>query len=96
MKSLEKLEEQYQKELALAQKHKQGAEDLRREIELLKGTMVNQRIKSLNFNAEEYRKLMMFLNDKKEIMEAIELVTASSGNMKGDDVFDENKTAALR
>lgn len=73
----------------------QGAEDLRREIELLKGTMVNQKIKALNFNGEEYRKLMMFLNDKKEIMEAIELVAAGSGNVKGDDGFDENKTAAL-
>ena len=52
MKSLEKLEEQYQKELALAQKHKQDAEDLRREIELLKGTMINQKIKALNFSGE--------------------------------------------
>ncbi|EOS46436.1 hypothetical protein C809_02468 [Lachnospiraceae bacterium MD335] len=94
MKSLEKLEEQYQKELALAQKHKQDAEDLRREIELLKGTMINQKIKALNFSGEEYKKLMVFLNDKKGIMEAIELVTGSPG-VKGDDGFDENKTAAL-
>ncbi len=93
MKSLEKLEEQYHKELALAQKHKQGAEDIRREIELLKGTMINQKIKALNFNGEEYKKLMTLLNDKKGLMEAIELVTGSA-DAKGDE-FDECKTAAL-
>ncbi len=93
MKSLEKLEEQYHKELALAQKHKQGAEDIRREIELLKGTMINQKIKALNFNGEEYKKLMTLLNDKKGLMEAIELVTGSA-DAKGDE-FDEYKTAAL-
>ena len=82
MKSLEKLEEQYQKELALAQKHKQDAEDLRREIELLKGTMINQKIKALNFSGEEYKKLMVFLNDKKGIMEAIELETGSPGERR--------------
>jgi len=78
LKNLEKLEEHYQREVALAKKHKQNAEDLKREIEIFKGNLINQKIKALNFNGQEYKKLLELLNDKKGLMEAIEKV-------KGDD-----------
>ena len=91
MRSLEKLEEHYQKELSLAQKHKQNAEDLKREIELLKGSMITQKVKSLNINGEEYRKLMDLLNDKRGLMEAIELVSGNAEKVKGDDSIGTEK-----
>lgn len=91
MKNLEKLEEHYRKEQELAEKHKKNAEDIRKEIELLKGSQVNQKIKALNINGDEYKKLMDLLNDKKELMEAIELVSGNKGKVKGDDNLDTEK-----
>lgn len=88
MKNLEKLEEHYQRELMLAEKHKKNAEDLRKEIELLKGSQISQKVKALNFNGEEYKKLIDFLNDKKGLMEAIEHATGNRGKAKGDDSLD--------
>ncbi|MBD5469908.1 MAG: hypothetical protein HDR19_01960 [Lachnospiraceae bacterium] len=88
MKNLEKLEEHYHKELALAEKHKKNAEDIKKEIELLKGSQINQKIKSLNINGDEYKKLMDLLDNKKELMEAIEIVSGNKGKGKGDDNLD--------
>lgn len=88
MKNLEKLEEHYQKELMLSEKHKKNAEDLKKEIELLKGSQVNQKIKALNINGDEYKKLMYLLDNKKGLMEAIDLVAGNKGKVKGDDDLD--------
>ncbi len=75
MKSIEKLEENYKRELELAEKHKQNASDIRKEIELLKGNMINQKTKALNLSGAEYDQFMKLLeSDKKTVLEAIGLV----------------------
>lgn len=75
MKSIEKLEENYKRELELAEKHKQNASDIKKEIELLKGNMINQKTKALNLNGAEYDRFMKLLgSDKRTVLEAIGLV----------------------
>lgn len=75
MKSIKKLEENYQKEVQLADKHRQNAADIRKEIELLKGSMINQRTKALNLNGAEYDQFLKLLeSDKRTVLEAIGLV----------------------
>lgn len=75
MKSIEKLEENYQKEIHLAERHRQNASDIKKEIELLKGSMINQRTKALNLNGAEYDQFLRLLgSDKKTVLKAIGLV----------------------
>ncbi len=72
MKSMEKLEEMYNKELKLAEDHKKRALDIKNEMDMLKGKETNKKINSLKFNGIEYDKFMRLLDqDKKTVMEAV-------------------------
>lgn len=73
-KSISKLEENYKRELALSEKHKQNAIDIKKEMELLKGNMINQKVKALNLNGAEYDLFMQLLSGKKTVLEAIGIV----------------------
>jgi len=75
MKSIEYYKKQLQKELDLCEKHKKNAADLRKEIEKLKGKMTMSAVNALNLSAAEYNRLMKLLKqDKKSVLEAIDLV----------------------
>lgn len=98
MKSIEKLEENYKRELELAEKHKQNASDIKKEIELLKGNMINQKTKALNLNGAEYDRFMKLLgSDKRTVLEAIGLVLGEDAVQeqseieKGEDEDDLNR-----
>lgn len=102
MKSIEKLEENYKRELELAEKHKQNASDIKKEIELLKGNMINQKTKALNLSGAEYDRFMKLLgSDKKTVLEAIGLVLGEDAvqelsepadTEKGEDENDFNRS----
>lgn len=74
MKSIEKLEKSYKREVELAEKHRRNAADIKKEIELLKGSMINQKTKALNLNGAEYDQFMKLLESKRNVLEAIEFV----------------------
>lgn len=75
MKSFEALQKSYEKEMALAEKHKQNAADIKKEMEVLKGNVSYKKINALNFSGEEYDKFMRLLDtDKKTVLEAVDLV----------------------
>lgn len=93
-KSIEQLEKSYKREMELAEKHRQNAADIKKEMELLKGSMINQKTKALNLNGAEYDQFMRLLaSDKQSVLNAIELVLgkealeaeAGTANGKGDD-----------
>ena len=68
-------ESQLEKELALMEKHKKNAADLRKEIDKLKGEMTVSAVNALNLNGAEYSRFMKLLKqDKKSVMEAVDLV----------------------
>ena len=75
MKSIEYYENKLKKELELSEKHKKNAADLKKEIDKLKGKMTMTAVNALNLNGAEYNRLMKLLKqDKKSVMEAIDLV----------------------
>lgn len=79
MKSMEQLEKMYAKEIELADKHKKNAADIKKQMELLQGKMIGQKINSLNMNGSEYDKLMKLLSSgKKNVLEAAEIVLENS------------------
>ena len=94
-KSIEQLEKNYEREMELAEKHRQNAADIKKEMELLKGSMINQKTKALNLNGAEYDQFMKLLaSDKQSVLEAIELVLGKealqetepkTADRKGDD-----------
>lgn len=79
MKSMEQLEKAYQKELDLSQKHKKTAEDIKKQMELLQGKAISQKINSMSMNGAEYDRFMKLLEGgKKSVLEAAELVLKKS------------------
>lgn len=88
MKNFEQLEEMYEKEVSLSEKHQKNAADIKKQMELLKGKTVNQKINTLRLTGPEYDRLMKLLSaGKKTVLEAIEIVlgTASDDrNRKGE------------
>ena len=92
MKSIKSLEEMYGKEVELAKKHKKNAADIRREIELLKGSMINKKANALNLNGAEYDKFIKFLeNDKKTVLDAIDLIAETEEKIEKDRVVENAK-----
>lgn len=74
-KSIGQLEKSYEREMELAEKHRQNAADIKKEMELFKGSMINQKTKALNLNGTEYDQFMKLLeSNKQNVLEAIELV----------------------
>lgn len=83
MKSMEQLEKMYAKEIELADKHKRNATDIKKQMELLQGKMIGQKINSLNMNGSEYDKLMKLLSSgKKTVLEAAEIVLEERTKMQ--------------
>lgn len=75
MKSFEALQKSLEKEMALAEKHKQNAADIKKEMEVLRGNVSYKKINALNFTGKEYDKFMRLLDtDKKTVLEAVDLV----------------------
>lgn len=75
MKTMEQLEKSYEKEKRLAEQHKKNAADIKKQMELLQGKSVSQKITSLNMSGAEYDRLMKLLSSgKKSVMEAVNLV----------------------
>lgn len=68
---LEKLEKLYNKECALAEKHKQAAKDIKEEMEALKGNIITKAVLSLNLDNQEFDYFMSYLKNKKDIQSAI-------------------------
>lgn len=93
MKSIEKLEENYKRELELAEKHRQNAIDIKKEIEFLKGSMINQKARTLNLSSAEYdRFIKMLESGRSTVMEAIELVIGKAPvQIGGPDGKDQGK-----
>ena len=74
-KSFDALQKTLEKEMELAEKHKQNAADIKKEIEVLRGNVSYKKINALNFTGEEYDKFIRLLDtDKKTVLEAVDLV----------------------
>lgn len=86
MKSIEQLEKACQRELALAEKHKKTASDIRKQIEHQQGKLIMQSINALNMSGSEYDKFNKLLKSgKKNVLEAADQVLAERRSEKGDD-----------
>lgn len=84
MKTMEQLETAYQKELSLAEKHKKAAADIKKQMELLQGKMVIQKINSMNMSGAEYDKFIKLLSSgKKTVLETADQVLGEKQE-KGD------------
>lgn len=89
MKSMEQFEKAYQKELELSEKHKKNAADIKKQMELLQGKAISQRVNAMNMNGAEYdRFLQLLAGGKKTVLEAAELVLADHSE-GGDDEKNE-------
>lgn len=71
---MEKLEKKQRKELELAKQHEQNCNDLRKQIEMERGNMIQKSINRLNLSAEEFQLLMKVVQSKKNFLEAVELI----------------------
>lgn len=77
MKTIEQMEQAYQKELGLAEKHKKTAADIRRQIELQQGKQITQKINALNMSGAEYDRFIKLLSSgKKTVMQVADQVLA--------------------
>lgn len=75
MKSMEQLEKMYEKEIDLSERHKKNAADIKKQMELLQGKEVTQKINSLKMSGAEYDRVMKLLSSgKKNVLEAAEIV----------------------
>lgn len=75
MKTIEQLEQMYQKETSLAEKHKKAAMDIRKQIETQQGKMITQKINALNMTGAEYDKFYKLLSSgKKTVLQAADQV----------------------
>ncbi len=79
MKTMEQLEAAYQKELALAEKHKKAAADIRKQMEFQQGKAIAAKVNAMNMSGAEYDKFISLLSSgKKSVMEAADLVKQQS------------------
>ena len=71
MKTIEQLEQAYKKEVDLAEKHKQAALAIRKQIEHQQGKAITQKINALNMNGKEYDTFIKLLSSgKKTVLQA--------------------------
>ena len=91
MKTMEQLEKAYEKEVQLAEKHKQNAAAYKKQMEQLQLKNVTQRVVSLNMSAKEYDDFMKLLKSgKKSVFEAVNLVIGEKAKeVKSDDNTEE-------
>lgn len=88
-KKLEKLEELYQKECALAEKHRKNARDIKEQIEEYRGEMVHRAINNLKLSEDDFKWFLSHLGDKKNIHQVIEELKKKKG---GEDSQDEKES----
>lgn len=67
-----KLTEQYDRELELAEKHKKKAKAIAEQIKYIKGEECNDRINRLNLTPEQFNSVLRLLDDKTQLMDAVE------------------------
>lgn len=85
MKNMEQLEQAYQKELKLSEKHKKAAADIKKQMECLQGKMITQKINSMSLNGAEYDKFIKLLSTgKKTLLEAADQILGEKQMEKGD------------
>ncbi len=71
MKTLEKLQESYEKELEIVKKHKKKADELKQKIDEQKTLALQKKTQELQLNSDEYERLLDFLSDKELVMSAL-------------------------
>lgn len=71
MKNLDKLQESYEKELELAQKHKKRADELKQKIDEEKSMLLQKKMRELNLTPEEYEKFIDFVSNKKIVLSVL-------------------------
>lgn len=85
MKNIEKLEQAYQKEMDLSERHKKAAADIKKEMELLQGKLIMQKITSMNMSGAEYDRFIKLLSGgKKTVLDAADQVLEGRQKEKGD------------
>lgn len=93
MKSMEQLEKAYERELELAEKHKRTAADIKKQIDVLQGKMITQKINALNLSGEEYDRFIRLIgSSKKTVLEAADQVL---GRQEQQEKGDEKGREAL-
>ncbi len=93
MKSMEQLEKAYERELELAEKHKRTAADIKKQIDVLQGKMITQKINALNLSGEEYDRFICLIgSSKKTVLEAADQVL---GRQEQQEKGDEKGREAL-
>ncbi|MCM1182807.1 MAG: hypothetical protein NC337_05500 [Roseburia sp.] len=82
-----KLTEQYDKEMALAEKHRKKAKSLADQIKYMKGEECNDRINRLNLTPDQFSELLRLLDNKTRLMTAVEMCLAqnAAGQNDGED-----------
>ena len=91
MKDIEKLEEQYNKEIRLAEQHKNRAKTIADEIKFLKGEECNSRISRLNLTPDQFKKLLKLLDNKENLLDAVELLEPSPSMDNKEDIEEEGE-----
>lgn len=71
MKTLERLQESYEKELDLAKRHKKRAEELKQKIDEQKTLSLQRKMNELHLSFNEYEKFLVFVSDKDSVMSVI-------------------------
>lgn len=93
MKSIEQLEKAYEREIELSEKHKKTAIDIKKQIDVLQGKMINQKINALNLSGEEYDRFIRLIGSgKKTVLEVADQVLGrqkqpEKGDEKGREVL---------
>lgn len=86
MASIETLEKRLQKERDLERKHKQSADRLQKEIENQQLQEIKRSVNKMNMTAEEYKKFILALKDKQNLMEVINLIASEKAEERKDDI----------
>lgn len=76
MKTLEQLEKKYKKELELARLHEKNAQDLKDQIELMRGNVLQRNCSRLRLSADEFTRLLSLMESKDSLMEAAGVILA--------------------
>lgn len=83
MKSIEQLEKAYEREVELSEKHKKAASDIKKQIDVLQGKMIAQKINALNMSGVEYDKFIRLLGSgKKTVLEAADQVLGRESTLQ--------------
>jgi hypothetical protein len=89
MRSIEKLTEQYEKEVKLARQHGDRAKAIAEQIKYIKGEECNTRINRLNLTAEQFQDVLKLLDSRESLLDAIGHGRASGEPGQGDGRTDE-------